>query len=49
MIYYSHIYVQSSMEFYGAMQETVWYGLRIPAMDPEVVDRQCMYWMGGEL
>lgn len=49
MIYYSHLFVQSSMAFFCAMQEQAWDIDFIPTTQSWVIDLQHAYWMGGEL
>lgn len=50
MIYYSHIYVQSSSAFFQAQQLEVFANVyHLPEDDPVIVDLQAAYWMGGEL
>jgi len=50
MIFLSHIYRQSHTDFFCAQQDQVYGNLvRIPTPQNEIVDLQCMYWMGGEL
>ncbi len=50
MIFASHIYRQSSWDFFVGQQDAVYGNLsRVPAPQNEIVDAQSMYWMGGEL
>lgn len=51
MIYASHIYRQSSLDFFRGMQEEVYNTdhLKFPAAQEEIADLQATYWMGGEL
>ena len=49
MIFLSHIYRQSHMDFFCAQQDQVYGNIRVPASQATISDLQCMYWMGGEL